>query len=313
MNAAGSTDRVGAVILHWRRQAHTIRAIESILSSQVARLDLLVVSNGPEPQFAAELRQRFPSITVVENRYNLGFAGGNNVGIHHLMSRGSDLLLLLNDDAEVAADTINCLARAARANPSAAALGPTILYRHHPLGEVIWSAGGRIDALGEAQHLRLDELDAHRDGHDWLDVDYVSGCVMLLRASVIEKIGALDERFFAYFEEAEWCARARRAGYRAVLVPGARAWHDVAPSDRDSSKVSHYLMTRNRLLYLKLTATPRRLILHAALRAIRRAVLWRCSSRHTKMRPYATALARAVLDFALGRHGPPPSSLEGPG
>src|SRR5947209_20352780 len=116
---------------------------------------------------------------------------------------------------------LSTLVAAGEQDPRAGILGPSIFYFDPP--DVLWSAGGSVDRTGAARHLHVDETAADASANI-RDVDYVTGCAMLIKRSIIEAVGSLDERFFAYFEETELCARARRAGFNIVHVPQARMW-----------------------------------------------------------------------------------------
>jgi GT2 family glycosyltransferase len=97
----------------------------------------------------------------------------------------------------------------------------------------------------------LDEPDEGQRGAEPRGVDFVTGCALLVRRTVMEQVGLLDERFFAYYEETEWCVRARRAGFKIVHVPQAYIWHKISPPSQANSPLVRYYMTRNRLLFLK--------------------------------------------------------------
>jgi len=299
---------VGIVVLNWNRPDHTIACLTSLRELDYPSCEVVVIDNGSADGSPTAVRRLFPGVAVVENGCNLGFAAGSNVGIAYLVRRGVDYVLLLNDDAEVATDLLGVLVDVAEADPSIGILGPTIYY--YDPANVIWSAGGSIDARGRARHLRLGELgDAGLKPVQ--DVDYVTGCVLLVRREVVERVGALDERFFAYYEEAEWCARARRAGYRVVYVPRARAWHKIDPAARNHSRSYLYLTARNRLLYLRCAGAGLATIALASLDLLRTACSWSLRPKHQTMRPLASALVRGVADFAAGRFGPPPPRHRG--
>lgn len=294
---------VGVVVLNWRRPREILACLTSISAQAYPSYEIVVVDNGSANGSAQEIRRQFPAIEVIENGQNLGFAAGSNVGIRHLVRRGADYLLLLNDDALCDPDVLHRMVALAEAEPDIGVLGPTIFYADEP-GTTIWSAGGRVDRLGRARHLRENETHVGPlpPPHN---VDYVTGCALLIRRDVIERVGGLDERFFAYWEEVEWCARVRAAGFRVVHLPAARVWHGIRAQERDTSRFYQYLMTRNRLLYLE-CAAGRRAVVLAGLDVLRTAVSWRVKPRHRALRPYSGTLLRAVRDFAFRRFGPPP-------
>lgn len=296
--------RVGIVVLNWRRPREILACLASIEAQDYPSYEIVVVDNGSANGSVTEIRRTVPGVRVIENGRNLGFAAGCNVGIADLMRRAVDYVLLLNDDATCEPTLVSRLIEQAEAAPEIGVLGPTIFYAAPP-GTIIWSAGGMVDRLGRPRHLRADEP---ADGSlpQAQDVDYVTGCALLIRRDVVETVGLLDERFFAYWEEAEWCARARAAGFRVVHVPAARVWHGLRQQDRETSRPYQYLMTRNRLLYLECTGARQAEIIQAELEILRTALSWSVKPRHRAMRPYAGTLLRAVRDFALRRFGPPP-------
>ena len=305
--------RVGVVILNWNRPFETLACLDSLRRSNVGSdclsFEIVVVDNGSVDGSPELLRRLRPDVTVIENGHNLGFAAGSNVGIRHLLNRGVDFVFLLNDDAEVAPDSIRILVDEAISDSGVGIVGPKIYY--HDPGNVIWFAGGCVDRYGRASHPGVDRRDDSAADVS-RDVDYVTGCAMLVKRDVIERIGLLDERFFAYFEETEWCARARSAGFRVIYVPRARVWHKIKPNDRPRSPLYLYLMARNRLLYLRCVhASPSEIAL-ASLDLVRTAISWLLRPRHQDMRRYSSVLLRGVWDFLLGRFGAPPVSMRGP-
>jgi GT2 family glycosyltransferase len=297
---------VGVVILNWRRPEAILACLNSLGSVNYPALDVVVVDNGSANGSPAQIRRQFSHVTVIENGRNLGYAAGCNVGIAYLLGRGADYVLLLNDDTEVAPDLLRQLVAVGESNPTIGLLGPKIYYHSHP--NVIWSAGGAVDALGQPRHLRVDELDGG-EPEPVRDVGYATGCGLLVKRHVIERIGALDERFFAYFEETEWCSRAQRAGFRVVYVPQAHMWHKLEPNARAHSRLYHYLMARNRLLYLRCSGAPSTVVARATLDILRTATSWTLKPDYRELRPFAPALLHAVTHFAVGRFGPPPAFI----
>jgi GT2 family glycosyltransferase len=304
LDAEVRVPRVGVVVLNWRRPREILACLASVEAQDYPAFEIVVVDNGSANGSIGEIRRRFPAVSVIENGHNLGFAAGSNRGVDHLVRSGIDYVLLLNDDATCAPDLLHRLVELAEAEPDIGVLGPTIYYADSP-GTTIWSAGGLVDQLGHARHLGVNE---RGDGPPppAREVDYVTGCALLIRRDAVEKIGLLDERFFAYWEEVEWCTRARAAGFRVVHLPTARVWHGLKQEDRETSRAYQYLMTRNRLLYLECAGAGRATIMRAGLEILRTALSWTVRPRHRAMRPYVGSLLHAVCDFVLRRFGPPP-------
>ena len=302
-NAGGSCARVGIVVLNWKKLDDTLACLESLRQLDYPAFEVVVVDNGSADGSPALIRDRFGGVTLIENSRNLGFAAGNNVGIRHLLRRGVEYVLLLNNDTIVTSELLRVLVEYAEADPEIGILGPKIYY--HREANIIWSAGGTLSPTGEPRHLRVGETD-NGSPESVRDVDYVTGCAILIKRHVVEQIGLLDERFFIYFEEAEWCARARRAGFRVVYVPQARMWHKIDMGERRYSRRYTYFMTRNRLLYLRLKGATPWIMCLASLALLRTAVGWSLRPRHLEMRGLSGAVVRGLGDFLIGRFGEPP-------
>ena len=293
---------VGVIVLNWKRPVEILDCLASITAQDYPVFEVVVVDNGSNNGSVAEIRRRFPSVEVVENGRNIGFAAGSNVGIETVLGRGADYVLLLNDDTRSAPDLLARLTEVGESDSSIGVLGPTIYYDQP--SNVIWSAGGMIDKLGDPAHLSIGETD-----HAWADtsrdVDYVTGCALLIKRGVVDRVGRLDPRFFAYWEEAEFCGRARALGFRVVHVPQARVWHRLLPGERELSPDYLYLMTRNRLLYLRCMGAGPLPILIAVVRTLKTVASWSLRTKHRERRPYTGALLRGVWDFLRGRFGAP--------
>jgi GT2 family glycosyltransferase len=298
---------IGIVLLNWNRFDLVAACIDSIRRSDYTETKIVVVDNGSSDDSPARLKDAFPEIHLIENGRNLGFARANNVGIGWLMSVGVDCALLLNDDTEISPDMLSLLVDALYADTSIGVVGPKINYFGDR--DRIWFAGGTVDKWGQASHLGADELDPGEQEQE-RDVDYITGCALMIKRAVLETVGYLDERFFIYYEETEYCARVRASGYRIVIVPQAKMWHKVRPGDRPSSPVYLYLMARNRLLYLRCTGASALTILVATLAIVRTAASWALRPRHRAMRRHAGTLLAAVRDFWLGRFGAPPAAVQ---
>jgi len=242
---------ITVVILNWNKSSDTIDCLESISRIRFSNYKVVVVDNGSIDDSALIIRQSYPWVTLIESEKNLGFAAGNNLGIRVALGDKPDYLLLLNNDTIVSPDLIDTLVSAIDDDPSIGIAGPTINYFDQP--NIIWSAGGAIDwQRGRTRMMGINECDEGQFGLEPRAVEFVTGCAMLVRSKVVDRAGLLDERFFAYYEDTEWCIRAARAGFNVIHVPQTLVWHKISPEARSNSPHVHYYMTRNRLLFLKL-------------------------------------------------------------
>jgi GT2 family glycosyltransferase len=295
--------RVIIIVLNWNGLADTLECLESLTRLDYPDCEVVVVDNGSTDGSVPVIRGRFPEVTILENNENLGYTGGNNVGLRYAMAQGADYALLLNNDTKVAPDFLCRLVEAVEPDPLLGMAGPTIYY--HALPDVIWSAGGAIDwQRGRTRMVGLNERDEGQFGAKPRTVDFLTGCAMLVRRTVMEQVGLLDERFFAYYEETEWCVRAARAGYKIAHVPLARIWHKISPSARADSPLVHYYMTRNRLLFLKSTGAGLRAWLHTLIAEyLRTLISWSVRPRWRGKRQQQRAMVRAIGDAWRGRWG----------
>jgi len=266
--------------------------------------EVVVVDNGSMDGSAEAIRAHFPQVTLIENRENLGFVGGNNVGLCRALKGNADYVFLLNNDTEVDPLLLRQLVEVAESDPTIGVVGPMIYYYDEP--EVIWSAGGAIDwQRGSTRMVGLNERDVGQFGREPQGVDFVSGCAMLVRKAALERVGLLDERFFAYYEEVEWCVRMRHAGFKIVHVPQARLWHKITPERRADSSLVYYYMTRNRLLFLKIAGAGWRAWLHTLFTEyLRTLISWSVRPRWWYKRGQRRMMVQAISDAWRGHWGP---------
>ena len=196
--------------------------LDALFASPDPSREIIVVDNASIDDSVAKIRAYGERITLVESPVNRGFAGGMNVAARQATG---DVLVLLNPDARPEAGWADAL-RAAFEDPTVGVVGCKGLY---PDGR-IQHMGGRIDpANAYATHLGAGEVD-HGQYDAVRDVDFVSGFALATRRSLWNSLGGLCEEFFpAYYEEIDYCYRARRLGLRVIMAPAARVLHDQAP------------------------------------------------------------------------------------
>jgi hypothetical protein len=296
--------RVAIVVLTYNGVEDTLACLGSLerINYPHERYEVVVVDNASSDGTVARVRAEFPTATLIENASNLGFAAGNNVGLRYALEQGFGYVLLLNNDTEVGPDFLGLLVDAAEADSSVGVAGPTIYYHHSP--RVVWSAGGIIDWRRGTSAMRgLDKLDQGQFTAP-AEVDFVSGCALLCKSTALRQAGLLDERFFMYYEETEWCVRITRAGFRCLHVPGAHIWHKILPERQAQSPRVAYYMARNRLLFLRATRAPLRAWTHALiLQDLRTLLSLSLRPKWRARRGQRDALLRAWLDFGCGHFG----------
>jgi len=239
---------VAIIILNWNRFRDTAECLESVFKIRYSNYSVVVVDNGSVDDSAAGIEKAFDRVTLIRNKDNLGYAEGNNVGILHALERGADYIWLLNNDTVVDPDALIAMVELAERDRGIGILGSKIYYFDQP--EVLWFAGATID-WHRAISPHIGRLENDIGQYDLAtEVDRVTGCSMLVRREVFEKIGMFDEKFFLYDEEVDLCVRARKKGIRNYYVPKSVVYHKISVSSGENSvPIYAYYNTRN-FLYL---------------------------------------------------------------
>jgi hypothetical protein len=242
--------KVTAIVLNHREADQVLRLLDSLGKVRHKSLGVLVVDNDSGAGDLVRLRQR---AEVIESGGNLGYAGGNNVGIREALSRGAEAVWILNPDVEPSRRSLGRLVETMKSDERIGVLGCRILEGEgdYPTvqsegGEIVWEAGGRSELIGRGTHLKR-----RRRTAEVRDVDFVPGAAMLVRTEVLEQVGLLPEQYFMYFEETEFCLQVSRAGWRVAVDPNAEVTHYSGRRIGLPSPTYVYYFIRNRLLFGK--------------------------------------------------------------
>ena len=288
--------RVAIIIINYKGREDTLECLQSLTQLTYSPYEIILVDQDSKDGTPDVVRASFPSVHVIANPINNGFAGGNNVGLRVAMERSAEYLFLLNNDTVVEPGLLEPLVSLAGSDPQIGVVGPAMLYHAQP--DTIWSAGGTIDWQGNSNRPGVDTV--YMPGGTPQDVDFIVGCGLLVKRSVLEQVGLFDERYFLYFEETDLCARIREAGYRVVYQPAARLWHKVSRSTGADSELTLYYMRRNALLYLRLHGMRGAMgVLAGLYSALRLAAVWTVQGKRRRR----TVLLCAIGDFLRGRFG----------
>ena len=250
----GSSDDSVPRIREYCEKERRIRSNRSSSPSDIAPVEIYEPPEESVEIGDKTLDRKFPpdrGLKLILNKENYGFAEGNNIGIRHVLnSTASHYVLLLNNDTVVRPDFLARLVERCEGDQSVGVAGPkTYFYDCAGRKDVLSFAGGKVNlGRGDAPHVGIGEVD--RGQYDVpREVDYAEGSCFLARVEAIRKVGLLDLTFMSYWEESDWCMKARRAGYKVMYVPEAVIWHKVARSQLGSTR--DYLMTRNMFWFEK--------------------------------------------------------------
>lgn len=241
--------KVFIIVLNWNGYRDTIECIESLKKVTYPNYEIILIDNGSTDNSEGTLRKEFPDLELIQTGENLGYAGGNNVGIKYAIERGTDYILLLNNDTVVDPDFLIELVKVAESDKSIGILSSKIYFYDKP--DTIWYAGAIFNLKsGKSKHIGYNKKDTVE--YDKVqETDRACGCSMMASRRVCETVGLMSPEYFCYGEEVDWSLRIRNAGYRVIFVPGSKVWHKVSASTGGRGKSYYiYYSVRNHLRLL---------------------------------------------------------------
>lgn len=296
--------KILVTIINFNGQRDTLNCLESLEKVKVQGFELtvVVVDNASREDFQVEKKYENFELKIIRSEKNLGFAGGQNLGIKWGLENGMDYFVIVNNDVLVDENFIIELLATFKIHSDCGLVSPKIYfakghefhkdrYKSEELGKVIWYAGGKMDWKNVlASHRGVDEVD-HGQFDKLEETDYASGCCEMIRREVFEKIGLFDEKYFLYYEDNDLSQRAKRSKFGIYYQPKAILWHKNAGSTGGSgSQLQDYYITRNRLLFgFKYASAKTKLAL------MKESIRFLFTGR--------PAQKKGALDFYLGRLG----------
>ncbi len=277
--ASMGAPRVVTVVLNWRRPDETYDCVLSLLKTDYPNQHILVVDNSAGTTDIENRLSGLP-VEIIRNPRNLGFTGGVNIGLRHAVASGTDYIWLMNSDATTAPDALRELVATAEAAPQAGLISPVIHAPSDP-GKLIFCLG-RQSPGNVASSATSDPGEAAQWLEDRPAEAVLYGAALLIRRTLVDAIGGLDERFFAYVEDIDYSLRCHDAGYTVAVCFGAVVWHQFKDlMTEDLPLYVHYFMSRNQML------------------------LWRKRTRYALLRkPAVWYLYQRMLTVERKRHDP---------
>lgn len=246
--APAASPSVGIVILNWNNLEASARCLRSLAALTYPRHRIYLLDNASTDGSWEALEREFRGrVVTIRNPANVGFSAGCNPGIRRALADGCDYVLLLNNDCVVVdADFLEPMVALAESDPDIGLVGGKIVL--WPETSRLWSTGGTLDFWGGERHTGHREPD--RGQYDEVAPrEFISGALMLIRRSVVERIGELPEAYFFGKEEWEYSTRARRAGFRLRYQPAARIAHEASNSTDPANLMYVYNGTLSKILY----------------------------------------------------------------
>ena len=241
---------VAVVILNWNGQKLLEQYLPSVTEHSGAA-EIIVADNASTDQSIAFLKEKYPSLKVIQNKQNFGFAGGYNEALKSVESK---YFILLNSDVEVTENWIDPLISVMESDASIGAVQPKILsWQEKEKFEYAGAAGGFIDRWGYpfCRGRIFNELE--NDNHQYdetTEVFWATGACMVIRSDVFNKVNGFDEDFFAHMEEIDLCWRIKNAGYKIYCQPASKVYHLGGGTLNKYSPRKTYLNFRNNLMMM---------------------------------------------------------------
>jgi len=249
--------RIAIIIINWNTYQLTFNCLKSLEACNYKNKTIFFVDNGSNDGSGDKIALEFPEINYIKNEKNEGFTGANNKALNIILKQSFDYVLLLNNDTEVEPDFLSLLAASMESDKNLAATQPLIL--DFPNKNTIWNAGGSFNTFFGLSKTRYKGLIYKPKLKIETFTEWISGCCILVNIGVVKKVGLLDNRFFAYFEDVDWSIRMTNQGYKLGVVPKSIIYHHTSGSTKKNntsnegnlSPYAHYLNVRNHIYLIK--------------------------------------------------------------
>ena len=246
--------KVSVITVNFNQPLVTEDLLQSLsLKNQYPLTEIIVVDNGSTINPVPGWRIKYPHVCFIRSDVNLGFAGGNNLGIERA---SGDYLFLINNDTEVTEDLIEKLTAVLETKPDVAMVSPKIRFFSET--DILQYVGFTPMNYYTARNACVGYLEKDKGQYDDVSgpTGFIHGAAMMIRKDAIAKAGLMPETFFLYYEEMDWCERFRQAGYSIWVEPKALIYHKESISVGKNSPLKEFFMTRNRILFIRRNAKP---------------------------------------------------------
>jgi GT2 family glycosyltransferase len=238
---------VSIISINYKQANVTCEMLASLRHVTYPNFEVIIVDNASPQEEILPIETQFPEVHLIRSSENLGFAGGNNLGI--AIAKGK-YVLFLNNDTEVAPDFLEPLVALFESNPQAGIASPKIIF--YGTDQVIQYAGcGGINPwTGRSVTFGLMEKDEGQHNKSFATA-LIHGAAMMVPMTVIKEVGLMPELYFLYYEELDWCEMIKRAGYKSYYIAEGTVYHKESVSVGQGSVMRTYYMYRNRLLFIR--------------------------------------------------------------
>jgi len=235
---------VVVITLNWNAKEHTIRCLKSILEMDYPNFDVILVDNGSTDGTVEAVRKKFPHIRVIANPQNLGYAKGFNIGLKEAYNMGAEYFLVMNNDTVIDKKALTHLVESAQNHPDVGFVTGKVYFYDRP---------NTLQTVGrEAHPYRIigPHIGAREEDKGQYDTptyrDFIDDVFWLITREAFEKTRGYDPVFFLYFEETDWCIRAKKAGFKLFYTPKAKLWHNTT---KKNNAKQLYFLRKNEVVF----------------------------------------------------------------
>ncbi len=296
--------KISIIVLNWNQPQLTLDTLDSLrkITSNGFKYKIFLIDNNSSDKSFQIFKKKYsknPNINLIQTDSNLGYVG-NNIGIKKAIKEKYDYILLLNNDVIVDSNFLKYLIEGT--NSGYDIVGPKIYfapgfeyhqdrYSKDELGKVIWSVGGQIDWNNiYGSNIGVNQVDKGQFDKINDQVDFLTGCCLLINANVFKKIGLLDENYFMYLEDLDFCQKAKKNNFKLAYIYKSFIWHLNSGSSKSGGNLHDYFMTRNRLYFGIKNAS-----LRSKFALLRESIKQLFSTNLSKWKK------RGIIDFYLGK------------
>ncbi len=249
--------KVAVILVNWNSFQLTANCIESLSQTTYEDFDVIVVDNGSMDQSGQKLKEKYTNIILIQADANLGFTGGNNLGMKYALAQDYPYQLLLNNDTFVAVDFLAILVQYMDNHPTLGVIQPLIYFNHDR--KLVWNGGSYFNHWLGYTFTNNYNKPLKPGSNRIKEVDWVTGCAFFTRSSILKEVGLLAENLFIYYEDVDLSFRIKQAGYQLLYHPDSVIYHIAGMSNKNKIKgkegfvnpIVHFLNVRNRIWLLK--------------------------------------------------------------
>jgi GT2 family glycosyltransferase len=244
--------KVYIIILNFNSYKDTIECIKSLENISYSSYEIVIVDNKSRDNSVEEISKNCPNYKLLLSKENFGYASGNNIGIKYALEQGAEYVCILNNDVIVKQDFLESLIETFNTDNTIGMVGPCICEYNNK--NIVQAMGAYINLYRGLAMGQYEGKDYNKINKKFIQVDYLGGACFIVKAEVLKTIGLIPENYFLFYEETEFCLRARKSGYKLVCISDSKVYHKRSATISKYSGLSYYFLNRNRIIFMRRNA-----------------------------------------------------------